>query len=109
MVELSGKRLPSAGRPSLYAAIIVGLATIILIPVSVSLTATVFPVFVSPEVREREPVRHLHSVLVLRGNGFASQEGEHYRNGRSGGGRGQNATRFENGDMIILLDWCELR
>ena len=69
----------------------------------------VFPVFVSREVREREPVRHLHSVLVLRGNGFASQEGEHYRNGRSGGGRGQNATRFENGDMIILLDWCELR
>jgi hypothetical protein len=57
-------------RPSLYAAIIVGLATIILIPVSVSLTATVFPVFVSPEVREREPVRHLHSVLVLRGNGL---------------------------------------
>src|SRR5215510_13364342 len=39
-LEPSGKCLPSAGRPSLYAAIIVGLATITLIPFSVCLTAT---------------------------------------------------------------------
>src|SRR5215510_16521083 len=39
-LEPSGNCLPSAGRPSLYAAIIVGLATITLIPFSVSLTAT---------------------------------------------------------------------
>ena len=37
------------------------------------------PVFVSPELGEREPIRHLHSVLVLRGNGLAAQDGRHYR------------------------------
>src|SRR5262245_54115029 len=37
------------------------------------------PIFVSPELREREAIRHLHSVLVLRGNGPAAQEGEHCR------------------------------
>ena len=33
------------------------------------------PVFVSPKLREREAARHLHSVLVLRGNGPAAAEG----------------------------------
>jgi hypothetical protein len=41
------------------------------------------PVFVSAEVGKREPIRHLDSVLVLRRNGFASQDGEHYGNGRA--------------------------
>src|SRR5262249_26177537 len=34
------------------------------------------PDFVAPELREGEPVRHLHSVLVLRGNGPAAQRCE---------------------------------
>src|SRR5262249_18688690 len=34
------------------------------------------PVFVSSELREREAARHLHSVLVLRGEGDAAQRGE---------------------------------
>jgi hypothetical protein len=39
------------------------------------------PVFVSLELREREPIRHLQSVLVLRGHGHAAhQDGEHYCN-----------------------------
>jgi hypothetical protein len=37
------------------------------------------PVFVTLELRKREPIRHLHSVLVLRGNGPAAQEGERDR------------------------------
>src|SRR4030095_1849204 len=34
------------------------------------------PCFVSPELREREPARHFHGVLVLRGNSEAAQDGE---------------------------------
>ena len=41
------------------------------------------PAFVSPELREREPIRHLHSVLVLRREGHAAQGGEGYRNDRN--------------------------
>ena len=41
----------------------------------------ILPVFVSPELGEREPVRHSHGVLglatVLRGNRPAAQDGEH--------------------------------
>jgi hypothetical protein len=40
-------------------------------------------VFVSPKVREREAIRQLQGVLVLRGNGPAAQYGEHYRNSRN--------------------------
>jgi hypothetical protein len=36
-------------------------------------------VFVSPEIREREPIRRLQGVLVLRGVGPAAQDGEHDR------------------------------
>src|SRR5262245_1859803 len=38
------------------------------------------PIFVSPELRECETIRHLHSMLVLRGNGSADKDGEHDRN-----------------------------
>jgi hypothetical protein len=38
------------------------------------------PVFVSPEIRERESIRNLQGVLVLSGNGHADQGSEHYRN-----------------------------
>src|SRR5262249_36941299 len=38
------------------------------------------PAFVSPELGECEPIRHLHSVLVLRGDGPAAHDGEHHRN-----------------------------
>ena len=38
------------------------------------------PVFLSPELGEREPVRHLRSVLVLRGNSLAAEDGEYNRN-----------------------------
>jgi hypothetical protein len=40
------------------------------------------PVFLSPELGEREPVRHLHSVLVLRGNSPAAEDGEYNRNNK---------------------------
>src|SRR4051795_1575050 len=39
------------------------------------------PVLVSPEVREREPARHLHGVLVLRREGYAARDSEQRRNG----------------------------
>ena len=38
------------------------------------------PVLVSPELREREPARDLHSVFVLRGNSPAAEDSERYRN-----------------------------
>src|SRR5262249_61165309 len=38
------------------------------------------PALVSPELGEREPTRHLHGVLVLRGDGPAAQHGHHDRN-----------------------------
>src|SRR5262245_7953178 len=38
------------------------------------------PIFVTLELGEREPTRHLHSVLVLRGNGRATQDDEYSRN-----------------------------
>ena len=38
------------------------------------------PVLVSPELREREPIRHLHSVPILRGDGPIAQDNEHYHN-----------------------------
>jgi hypothetical protein len=34
------------------------------------------PVFISPELGEREPARYLHAVLVLRGYGLAAQDGQ---------------------------------
>src|SRR5258708_26723802 len=40
-----------------------------------------WPVLVSPKLREREPVRYLHSVFVLRGNRDTSrQDGDRHRN-----------------------------
>src|SRR5262249_49573942 len=39
------------------------------------------PVLVSPELGEREPVRHLHRVLVLRGYGPDAEDGEHQPHG----------------------------
>src|SRR3981189_1093661 len=40
-----------------------------------------WPVLVSPKLREREAIRHLHSVFVLRGNRDTSrQNGDRYRN-----------------------------
>ena len=42
------------------------------------------PVLVSPEFREREPIRHLQSVLVLRGNrGTSRQDGDRHRNAQT--------------------------
>src|SRR6266404_330016 len=41
------------------------------------------PAFVSPELRECEPSRYFHGVLVLRGKGPAAQDGEHSRNHRN--------------------------
>src|SRR5262245_8382324 len=38
------------------------------------------PAFVSPELREREPTRYAHGVLVLLGKGYAAQHGQHYCN-----------------------------
>src|SRR5262249_40606999 len=38
------------------------------------------PVFVSPELREREPIRYFQSVLVLRGNRDTSCQNEGHRN-----------------------------
>lgn len=39
------------------------------------------PVFVPPEIREREPIWNLQSVLVLRGSRQADQDSEQYHNG----------------------------
>ena len=62
------------------------------------------PVFVSPELGEREPIRHLHSVLVLRGNGPAAQDGEHDCNdGACSGGRGQNARAVGNAGVLSVI------
>src|SRR5262249_26834541 len=36
------------------------------------------PSFVAPELGERQPARHSHAVLVLRGNSKAAQDGEPY-------------------------------
>jgi hypothetical protein len=35
------------------------------------------PIFVSPELGEREPIRHFHTVLVVSGNGSAAEDGEY--------------------------------
>src|SRR6185295_11866489 len=34
--------------------------------------------FISPELREREPTWHFHSVLVLRGKGYSAQNSDRY-------------------------------
>src|SRR5262245_23085359 len=41
------------------------------------------PGFVSPELRECEPTRYSHGVLVLLGKGYAAEDGEDYSNHRN--------------------------
>ena len=69
-----------------------------------SLIRDYWPALVSPELGECEPIRHLHSVLVLRGDSPAAQDGQHYRDRRTRcGGRGQNANTVGTSSLAPLL------
>src|ERR1700722_5555135 len=58
------------------------------------------PAFVSPELREREPAGHFHGVLILRGNGSAPRDGEHYCNDHH-----QRNWYFRHGHSCGASDW----
>jgi hypothetical protein len=55
------------------------------------------PVFVSFERREREAARHLHTVLVLRGDRLAAEHGERH------GNKHHQPSWKSHHDLLLLL------